>query len=97
MYTPRREQITILDSAMEHINSVPYVVSARWLFYRLLQDSFYHEKGDYHSRFLPLTSKVRKNFYGLWRPDTLADIEDEEENVTQEFQVKFRKFIREWD
>lgn len=72
-YVPKPEQVVILDTAMRHIRSVPYAVSARWLFYRLLQDGIYSTKSDYHGRFLPLTSKARKGFYGSWRPDTLAD------------------------
>lgn len=72
-YQPRKEQAIVLDKAMAHIQSVPYSVSARWLFYRLLQDSIYHHKDDYHARFLPLTAKARKRFYDDWRPWTLAD------------------------
>lgn len=72
-YQPRKEQAIILDAAMAHIQSVPYRVSARWLFYRLLQDSLYHHKDDYHGKFLPLTAKARKRFYDAWHPSTLAD------------------------
>ena len=72
-YTPRPEQAGILERAMAHIRSVPYSVSARWLFYRLLQDGDYQGKDDYHGKFLPLTAKARKAFYEDWRPDTLAD------------------------
>jgi len=76
-YQPRPEQAHILEEAMRHINSVPYDVSARWLFYRLRQGSLYRFKEDYHGKFLPLTAKARKQFYkcpsGQWRPDTLAD------------------------
>ncbi|MBA7659029.1 hypothetical protein ES703_66992 [subsurface metagenome] len=73
MYQPRKEQAAILARAMEHIESVPYAVTARWLFYRLLQDGLYQKKGDYHNLFLPLTAKARKRFYDGWRPSTLAD------------------------
>lgn len=72
-WTPRDSSREILDRAMEHIVSVPYDVSARWLFYRLLQDALYHDKADYHGKFLPLTAKARKQFWGGWAPDTLAD------------------------
>ncbi|MBA7639443.1 hypothetical protein ES703_47101 [subsurface metagenome] len=71
-YKPRREQAMILERAMAHINSVPYAVTARWLFYRLLGE-VYQDKGEYHAKFLPLTSKARKRFYNGWRPWTLAD------------------------
>ncbi|GAJ17797.1 unnamed protein product, partial [marine sediment metagenome] len=46
-YEPRKEQADILDRAEEHIRSVPYRVTARWLFYRLLQDGIYHGKDAY--------------------------------------------------
>jgi len=72
-YQPRKEQASILQTAMDHIQSVPYTVTARWLFYRLLQDGLYTGKGDYHNLFLPLTAKARKRFYDGWQPDTLAD------------------------
>jgi len=72
-YQPRREQRETLDKAMEEIQGVPYTVTARWLFYRLLQVGLYQKKGDYHNRFLPLIAKARKRFYKEWRPDTLSD------------------------
>jgi len=40
-YEPRKEQADILDRAQEHIRSVPYQVTARWLFYRLLQRRYF--------------------------------------------------------
>jgi hypothetical protein len=58
---------------MEHIKSVPYKVSSRWLFYRLLQDGYFCDKTDYKTIWTPICSKARKGFYGEWRPDTLAD------------------------
>jgi len=71
-YKPKRKQAVILDRAMEHIQSVPYAVTARWLFYRLL-GGVYQDKSDYHKKFLPLLSKARKRFYNGWHPTTLAD------------------------
>ena len=62
----------ILDRAMEHLNSVPYKPSSRWVFYRLLQDGYYHTKDDY-ARWTQLCSRARKGFYAGWNPDTLAD------------------------
>lgn len=73
VYQPRPEQAAILDRAMEYVQSVPYKVSARWLFYALLQDGTYADKDSYKSKFLPLIAKARKFFYGGWHPDTLAD------------------------
>jgi len=73
-YKPHGKGKEILDRGMEHIKSVPYKVSLRWLFYRLLQDGYFHDKGkDYKGIFTPLCSKARKGFYGEWRPDILAD------------------------
>lgn len=77
-YRPHEKNRIILQRAWEHINSVPYTVTSRFLFYRLLQDGYYRKPDpprhdDYHQKFLPLLSKARKRFYGDWRPDTLRD------------------------
>ncbi|MDP3948249.1 MAG: hypothetical protein Q8P87_00895 [bacterium] len=72
MQKPRNETIQILDAAMKHINAVPYKVSLRWVFYRLLQDGIFTSKGAY-STLKDLTSRARKSFYGDWKPDTLVD------------------------
>lgn len=72
-YKPNEKSREILTQAWAHIESVDYKTTARWLFYRLLQDGFYGKKGDYKSRFLPLLSRARHSFYQGWRPDTLAD------------------------
>lgn len=72
-YRPRPEQAAILDRGLEMIQSVPYTVTARWLFYRILQEGYFNKKDDYKGKFLPLTAKARKCFYGGWTPDTLAD------------------------
>lgn len=72
-YTPRGDTAAILDRALDLVQSVPYQVSARWLFYRLLQEGFYTQKGDYANKFLKAVSSARHSFYGGWRPDTLAD------------------------
>ena len=72
-YKPRKQGQKILERALEHVNSVPYKVTARWLFYRLMQEGFYKGKDDYKNRFIQLLSKVRHNYYGGWRPDTLVD------------------------
>jgi hypothetical protein len=72
-YTPRKETAVMLDRAFEIVNSVPYQVSARWLFYRLLQEGFYSTKQDYANKFLKAVSAARHAFYNGWRPNTLAD------------------------
>jgi len=72
-YKPRPEQARILDRAYEFVCSVSYRVTARWLFYALLQEGTYADKDSYKTHFLPLLAKARKSFYKEWRPDTLAD------------------------
>ncbi len=72
-YKPRKQGRKILERALEHVRSVPYKVTARWLFYRLLQDGYYTNKDDYKNRFIQLLSKVRHNYWGGWQPDTLVD------------------------
>lgn len=72
-YKPRQRNAEILDRAFELVNSVPYRVSARWVFYRLLQEGFYSKKDDYKNQLLPMLSEARHAFYKNWRPDTLAD------------------------
>ena len=72
-YRPRKDQADILDRAYDLIQSVPYRVTARWLFYRLLQESYFKDKDAYKAKFLPLLSKSRKSFYKQWTPETLAD------------------------
>jgi hypothetical protein len=72
-YNPRPEAEAILDRAYELVKSVPYAVTARWLFYGLLQEGTYPDKDSYKSKFLPMLSKARKTFFSDWRPDTLAD------------------------
>jgi hypothetical protein len=71
-YNPQPESKYILDRAWAWIQSVPYQTTARWAFYRLLQDGTYQEKKGY-KHLLGLMSKARKEFYGEWRPWTLAD------------------------
>lgn len=71
-YKPHRKQEMILDRAWEHVQSVPYSVSLRWLFYRLYQEGFYTDKKGYN-RFKDLMSEARKRFYKDWTPSSLVD------------------------
>lgn len=80
-YKPNKKSAAILARAWEHVRSVPYKTTARWLFYRLLQDGIYSAKEDYKGRFLPLLSRARHNAYALWKPNTLAD--DSRERVVR--------------
>ncbi len=67
---PRSREI--LNTALAHVNSVPYKVSLRWVFYRLYQDGLYKTKKGYDN-FEYLCSKARHTNWNGWRPDTLAD------------------------
>ncbi|MBW8017868.1 MAG: hypothetical protein FVQ82_16990 [Planctomycetes bacterium] len=69
----RKAVKTILDSAMGHIKSVDYKVSARWVFYRLLQEGHYSDKNDYKNKFIPMASRARHANYNGWHPDILQD------------------------
>jgi len=71
-YKPKPESKHILRRAWDWVQSVAYAVTARWVFYRLLQDGTYTEKKGYR-HLLGLLSKARKEFYDKWRPWTLAD------------------------
>lgn len=71
-YKPHGRSKAVLDRAMGHIQAVPYRVTLRWLFYRLLQDGTYSSKQDYE-QLKSLTSRARKAFYDGWAPNTLAD------------------------
>jgi hypothetical protein len=72
-YTPQAKSRKILEAAWQHVNSIPYQATLRWLFYRLLQDGFYSKKEDYHGAYMALMSTARHNEFEGWRPDTLAD------------------------
>ena len=71
-YQPNTKSLKIVRAAWEHVHSIPYAATSRWLFYRLLQDGFYNSKDDYDS-FLHLFSRVRKGYFEEWRPNTLVD------------------------
>ena len=72
-YKPHKKTAAILDRAYEMVQAVPYPVSSRWLFYRLLQEGFYSDKNDYINQWMPVISKARKRFYNGWTPFTLED------------------------
>ena len=72
-WQPRPKTAAILARAWDLVQEVPYQVSARWVFYRLLQEGFYGKKSDYKNKWIKSSSTARKSFYEGWRPDTLAD------------------------
>ena len=81
MWHPRKKQQEILDKGWAWKESVPYKVSARWIFYKLYDfDHLFDadKKTAYKNLFLPLFSKARKQFYDNWRPDSLTDDSREE-------------------
>ena len=71
-YRPTPEVAQILEWALGVVQSVPYEVTARWLFYRGLQRYGLGGKGSY-KKFLKWTSRARKAFWNGWAPDTLTD------------------------
>lgn len=72
-YKPQKKTADMLDRAWEMVENAPYDVTARWLFYGLLQEGYYSTKGDYKNRFMKALSKARHSFYKKWRPNTLVD------------------------
>ena len=71
-WQPNKKSAAILDRAWQHVQSVSYKVTLRWLFYRLLQDGFYSGKSDYGAM-VQLFSRARCCFYENWHPATLSD------------------------
>ncbi len=73
-WKPQDRKAALLDRAMEHVKSVPYKVSARWLYYRLFQEGVIPQKNSKtYSNFLSLTSRARHAAWNDWRPDTTSD------------------------
>jgi len=77
-YRPNKRSREILARGWEHMQSIPYRATSRWLFYRLLQDGLYkahtsEEKKREYQKFLSLTSRARHNSWEGWRPDSLTD------------------------
>lgn len=72
-WNPSSETVQILEQGLKHVNSVPYNVSLRWVFYRLLQDGIYKNKNDYHTKFMTIFSNARHNNTCGWHPNTVED------------------------
>lgn len=72
-WNPNKKTREMLDAAWDLIQSVPYQVSLRWLFYNMLQLGYYSKKSDYKGNFAYIVTEARHRFYKEWRPDTLAD------------------------
>lgn len=71
-YKPHKDTAQKLMLALQIVKGVDYLVSARWVFYRLLQLSYYKSKSDY-DKLLNALSRARHAGWGGWQPDTLAD------------------------
>ena len=69
-WKPTKATQKIFDICEKHIDSVPYKVSLRWVFYRLLQAGIYSKKSDYQC-FSQIASRARHS--GIWAPDILTD------------------------
>ena len=70
-YNPTPRVAEILNWCLEKVESVPYKVTLRWIFYRAVQEKGLTKK-DYH-KFKRWVTRARKNFWNGWRPDTLVD------------------------
>jgi len=71
-WQPRPESVKLLDYAMAKIKSVPYKVSSRWTFYRVLQAGYLSSKKNI-TKWDYVSSRARKTFYEEWKPNTLKD------------------------
>lgn len=71
-YKPTTRVKEILDFAQGIINSLPYKISLRFLFYALKQQGYYASKKEYRN-FKERCIEARRNFYDKWRPWTLED------------------------
>lgn len=71
-YKPTPRIAEILDAAYDIVESVPYQLSVRWIFYTLLQQGHYSSKKEYRN-FKERCIEARRRFYKKWRPWTLAD------------------------
>ncbi len=73
VYKPQKRTAEALMRGLEMVRSVSYRVSARWVFYRLLQEGYYSTKSDYNNKWIKASSRARHAFWGGWQPDTLED------------------------
>jgi hypothetical protein len=71
VYKPQKRQEEMLNWCLEKVNSVPYPVTLRWLFYQAVQEQGL-VKEDY-AMFKGLTIRARKNTWNGWTPSTLID------------------------
>jgi hypothetical protein len=72
MYKPQKENQEWLNWLLDKVQALPYKASARWAFYRVVQE-YGFDKSDYHNKFLKITSKVRKEHWNGWDQQTFED------------------------
>lgn len=70
-YKPSEKSRQMLDYALSRVQSVPYKVNSRWVFYQLVQTGFIQKKDI--GKWEQLCARARKNFWNGWSPDTLED------------------------
>lgn len=70
-YKPSPEVARLLDLCLVKVKAVPYEVTLRWLFYRIMgPEAFGKHK---YKDFKTWTSKARKASWNGWAPNTLVD------------------------
>jgi hypothetical protein len=70
-YNPQPKTAEWLNWALEIAQGLPYVPTARYVFYRLVQEYGFTKK-DY-KKFLSTTSRARKRYWNGWDPETFSD------------------------
>ena len=62
-----------LNWCLQRIKSVPYDVSFRWLFYRMVQEKGYPKSTNANKLLMMQTADARRCFWNGWAPNTLKD------------------------
>lgn len=72
-WEPRGENAEWLKWTLERVKEVPYKVTTRWAFYALHDSNRAKYPKEFYKKFKDFTAKARKQYWGGWDPDTLAD------------------------
>jgi hypothetical protein len=72
-YQPRKRNAALLDRALEHVTSVPYNVTLRFVFYRLVTDGLVKKSLNGYGRLTEVTTKARYAKIRGWNEWTLTD------------------------
>jgi hypothetical protein len=70
-YKPHKEAARALLYVKQKIDALPYTVSNRWAFYRILQDLGY--KKSAYKNWIKWQSRARKSLWNGYAPDTFED------------------------